>query len=61
MPKQRSNANTVSVDTTELSDVSDDSDVLYHIFSVTGAATLKAQVTVNGVPVLFQIDTGAGV
>ena len=59
--KQRSNANTESVDTTELSDVSDVSDLLYHIFNVTGAAPLKTQVTVNGVPVLFQIDTGAGV
>ena len=59
--KQHSNANTVSVDTTELSDVSDDTDALYHVFSVTGSAPLKTQVTVNGVPVLFQIDTGAGV
>ena len=58
VPKQRSNTNTVFVDTTELSSVSD---VLYHIFSVTGAAPLRTQVTVNGVPVLFQIDTGAGV
>ena len=43
------------------SDLSDDTDVLYHIFSVTGAAPLKTQVTVNGVAVLFQIDTGARV
>ena len=49
--KQRSNANAVSVDTSELSDVSDDTDVLYHVFSVTGSAPLKTQLTVNGVPV----------
>ena len=59
MSKQHSNANTVSVDTTELPDVSDDTDALYHVFSVTGSAPLKTQVTVNGVPVLFQIHGSA--
>ena len=59
--KQRSNANTVFVDITKLSDVSDDTDILYHVFSVTGSSPLKTQVTVNGVPVLSQIDTRARV
>ena len=39
--KQRSNANAVS----------DDTDALYHVFSVTGSAPLKTQLTVNGVPI----------